>query len=419
MNVITVEKLWKRYKLGQLHQQNTMLREAIVNAITRREKKKDEGYIWALNDVNLEVPEQQVVGIIGRNGAGKSTLLKVLSRITYPTRGRIEVKGQMASMLEVGTGFHQELTGLENIYLNGSIMGMKKRETDRKIDKIVEFAGVEKFMNTPIKRYSSGMRLRLGFAVAAHLDPDVLLVDEVLAVGDAAFQRKCLKTMDDMQRGGRTVLFVSHNMAAIEALCSRVIWIDGGRIVADGETRTVIQDYMATFATAGQGQADLAKIESRGGDGQARITGFEIFDADGNLKTLICSGDGMTMRLYFTVNQPIADLHVGISLTNDLGALVTGINNWMAGDAITNIKPGRYYMDLDLDMVNLMPNNYHLTLWLKTAGQDYDVIENCVTLEIETSDYYGSGRGIDNRYGQIFLPGRWQPPHALPEVEKG
>lgn len=417
MNAITVEKLWKRYNLGQLHQQNTMLREAIVNAVTRREKKKDGGFIWALNDVNLEVAEQEVVGIIGRNGAGKSTLLKVLSRITYPTRGSIEVKGQMASMLEVGTGFHQELTGRENIYLNGSIMGMKKKQTDRKIDEIVEFAGVEKFIDTPIKRYSSGMRLRLGFAVAAHLDPDVLLVDEVLAVGDAAFQKKCLDTMDDMQRGGRTVLFVSHNMAAIESLCSRVIWIDGGRVVADGETRQIIQDYMATFATAGQGQADLAKIESRGGNGHGRITGFEIFDTDGNLKTLICSGDAMTMRVYFTIHEPIADLHVGVTFTNDLGALVTGINNWMSGDAITNIGVGKYYIDLDLDMINLMPNNYHLTLWLKTAGQEFDVLENCVTLEIETSDYYGSGRGINSRFGQIFLPGRWQPPHPLPGAQ--
>ncbi|MCB1182545.1 ABC transporter ATP-binding protein [bacterium] len=416
MNAITVTDLWKQYKLGQLHNQHTMLREAIINAVRRRSADQAAESFYALSGVNFAVAENEIVGIIGRNGAGKSTLLKVLSRITYPTRGSIEVRGKLSSMLEVGTGFHEELTGRENIYLNGSIMGMSKKDTDRKLDQIVAFSGVEKFVDTPIKRYSSGMRLRLGFAVAAHLEPDVLLVDEVLAVGDAAFQRKCLQTMDELQRGGRTVLFVSHNMAAIESLCTRVIWIDGGKVVDDGEPREVIGRYMETFATASQGQADLEAIESRGGTGQARVTGFEILDADGDLKNIVRSGDAMTMRVHFRVHETIADLHVGVNVTNDLGALVSGINNWMAGDAITNIAPGRYAMDLDVDLFNPMPGRYHISLWLKTAGQTYDSLENCVTLDVDTSDWYGTGRGIDSRFGQVFLPARWRAPRKLPET---
>src|SRR5206468_10115511 len=197
--------------------------------------------IWALKDVSFKVQEGEVLGIIGRNGAGKSTLLKVLSKITYPTSGKMKVNGRLAALLEVGTGFHGELSGRENIFLNGSILGMTRKEIEAKLDAIVSFAGVERFLDTPVKHYSSGMFLRLGFAVAAHLEPDVLLVDEVLAVGDAAFQKKCLNAMDEMRSGGRTVLFVSHNLAAVENLCSRALWIDNGQIRLDGKPKDVIE----------------------------------------------------------------------------------------------------------------------------------------------------------------------------------
>src|ERR1700686_4251577 len=220
---ITVEELSKRYELGAL-QHETQLRDQLVHFLRapfRRRAPKE--ILWALRDVSFKVDEGEVVGIIGRNGAGKSTLLKILSKITYPTSGRVRARGRVASLLEVGTGFHEELTGRENIFLNGSILGMSRKEVERKLDAIVEFSGVERFIDTPIKRYSSGMRLRLGFAGAAQLDPDNLIVDEVLAVGDAQFQKKCLATMGDLRRGGRTVLFVSHNLAAVENLCSRGI----------------------------------------------------------------------------------------------------------------------------------------------------------------------------------------------------
>lgn len=229
MRRIEVQGLSKRYQLGQA-QHDQMLRERLVEMIKRPFGGiKETESVWALRDVSFDADEGEVIGFVGRNGAGKSTLLKILSRITYPTSGEVKVNGRVASLLEVGTGFHDELTGRENIYLNGSILGMQKREVEQRFNAIVDFSGVEQFIDTPIKHYSSGMRLRLGFAVAAHLEPDVLIVDEVLAVGDAGFQKKCIQTMEGLRNSGRTVLFVSHNLAAVENLCSRGIWIDEGR----------------------------------------------------------------------------------------------------------------------------------------------------------------------------------------------
>src|SRR6267154_954903 len=234
---LEIQGLSKRYRLGQA-QHDQMLRERLVEMIKRPwGDRKEAESIWALRDVSFDADEGEVIGIVGRNGAGKSTLLKILSRITYPTSGEVKVNGRVASLLEVGTGFHDELTGRENIYLNGSILGMRKREVEERFDAIVDFSGVEQFIDTPIKHYSSGMRLRLGFAVAAHLEPDVLIVDEVLAVGDAGFQKKCIQAMEGLRNSGRTVLFVSHNLAAVENLCSRGIWIDAGKVRMDGAAK--------------------------------------------------------------------------------------------------------------------------------------------------------------------------------------
>src|SRR5882724_1962350 len=239
--IIKVQQLGKTYEIGTRKPAYGTLRDTIAAAV-RAPIKRLRGYvrpaetIWALKDVSFEVMPGEVVGIIGRNGAGKSTLLKVLARITEPTTGRAELYGRVASLLEVGTGFHPELTGRENVYLNGAILGMSKAEIDRKFDEIVAFAELEKFLDTPVKRYSSGMYMRLAFAVASHLEPEILLVDEVLAVGDAAFQKKCLGKMEEVAKEGRTVLFVSHNMTAIRSLCRRVFWLDNGEIVETGET---------------------------------------------------------------------------------------------------------------------------------------------------------------------------------------
>jgi lipopolysaccharide transport system ATP-binding protein len=226
------------------------LRESLTGAFTwaGRAASTEQTTLWALDDVSFEVARGEVIGIIGANGAGKSTLLKILSRITKPTRGRVEIRGRVGSLLEVGTGFHAELTGRENVYLNGSILGMKRREIDQRFDEIVAFAEMDRFLDTPVKRYSSGMYMRLAFAVAAHLDPEILLVDEVLAVGDAAFQAKCIGKMGDVSRAGRTVLLVSHNMAAIQGLCSTAVWLDGGGVAAQGETHAVVRQYLQRAA---------------------------------------------------------------------------------------------------------------------------------------------------------------------------
>ena len=408
-DAIVVEKISKKYELGAL-QRDTMLRERLVSLLRSPFKKGPggENTLWALRDVSFKVAVGEVVGIIGRNGAGKSTLLKVLSKITYPTSGRMKVNGRVASLLEVGTGFHEELTGRENIFLNGSILGMKKDEVTSKLDSIISFAGVERFVDTPIKRYSSGMRLRLGFAVAAHLDPDVLIVDEVLAVGDAGFQKKCLDTMEDLRSGGRTVLFVSHNMAAVENLCTRGIWIDGGRVRQDGPTRDVIESYMSTFADAQQ-SADLSQIQSRRGNGEIRYTGFEFRSKDGQPQTVTRSGDGITLRFFYHAKQPILRPSFGFRLYTELGTLITETSTWHHGLHISEIPAGDGHIDLEIDSLNLMPARYLFSLWLTgDGGHIFDGLEHCVKLEVESANIYNSGHSLDSRFGVVFFPQRWR-----------
>lgn len=408
---IVVEGLSKKYRLGE-HRGETMLREALVRFAKSPFRRNDsESILWALRDVSFQVDAGEVVGIVGRNGAGKSTLLKVLSRITYPTSGSVKAIGRMASLLEVGTGFHEELTGRENIYLNGSIMGMKRREIDSRMDEIVAFAGVERFLDTPIKRYSSGMRMRLGFAVAAHLDPDILLVDEVLAVGDTQFQKKCLDTMSELHSSGRTVLFVSHNMAAVENLCQRAIWIDNGRIRLDGPTSEVIKAYMTTFATAQRGGASLEHVESRIGSGDARFTGVEFLDACGRPVNFVRSGDHITIRIHFRVRTAVRDVLVGVEINTDMGMRLVATNNYATGFHVTEAGPGETYMDLEIDFLNLMPGRYFLSLWLGPNHNFYDGLQNCIIMDVEPFDFYNTGKGIDKRWGMIFLPCRWKSDH--------
>jgi len=266
---ITVRGLSKRYTIGQLQGAYGTLRDAMAataRRLVRGERVTEEREIWALRDVSFDVPQGTVLGIIGRNGAGKSTLLKILTRITTPTEGRVEIRGRVGSLLEVGTGFHPELTGRENVYLNGSVLGMKRREIAVKFDDIVAFSGVEKFIDTPVKRYSSGMSVRLAFAVAAHLEPEILLVDEVLAVGDAEFQRRCLGRMEDLSESGRTVIFVSHQMQAVTRLCDRAILLDEGQIVGEGESSELVARYLQEGYGTGSSRVWLDLAEAPGGD---------------------------------------------------------------------------------------------------------------------------------------------------------
>ena len=282
---IEAHALSKRYQLGQMQAAYGTLRDSLARTsarMTGREKPPKREEIWALRDVSFNVREGEVLGVIGRNGAGKSTLLKILTRITTPTAGRAVIRGRVGSLLEVGTGFNPELTGRENAFLNGSILGMKRREIQRKLPDIVEFSGIEKFIDTPVKRYSSGMHVRLAFSVAAHLEPEILLVDEVLAVGDAEFQQRCLGRMEAFGGTGRTVLFVSHNMQTINQLCERVIWLDGGSIMEDGNPSQVVTQYLQSASYATGAYASFPDDESAPGDDLARLLSVRVVDRGGN-----------------------------------------------------------------------------------------------------------------------------------------
>ena len=409
-NSIEVRELGKRYRIGG-GAQSTQLRETIIAFLRGASERDDDNEsIWALRDVSFHVPEGEVVGIIGRNGAGKSTLLKILSRITRPTLGSIKVRGRVSSLLEVGTGFHDELTGRENVYLNGSILGMRKREVDQRFDEIVDFAGVERFLDTPIKRYSSGMRLRLGFAVAAHLDPDVLIVDEILAVGDAGFQRKCLAAMEGLHSGGRTVLFVSHNMAAVENLCSRAIWIDAGSVRMDGSANDVLQSYLASYAGAEVSGTEL-QLENRVGTGEIRFTGIEYRNADGTPGITVRSGDPVTLRLFYRAEHTVRYPSFGLRMYTTMGTLITETGTWHHGMVISEVAAGDGHIDLEVELLNLLPGRYSLSLWA-TSASGTPIFDGDVRtwFDVEVSDIYGGGRALDGRSGIVYFPQKWRLP---------
>ncbi len=296
--IIKVENVGKQYRIGARQASYTTLRESLTSAFRaplnwiRQNGKPEDDIIWALKDVSFEVMPGEVVGIIGRNGAGKSTLLKILSRITEPTTGQVDLYGRVGSLLEVGTGFHQELTGRENIYLNGAILGMKRSEIERKFDEIVAFAEIEKFIDTPVKHYSSGMYMRLAFAVAAHLEPDIMIVDEVLAVGDADFQKKCIGKMGDISKHGRTILFVSHNLTAVQSLCSRAIHLEKGYIAKEGETKDVVSFYLGK-AVVGQYERIWDEPSTAPGNDEIRLRSAKVAASDG------------TSTLDINVNTPL------------------------------------------------------------------------------------------------------------------
>jgi lipopolysaccharide transport system ATP-binding protein len=408
---IIVEELSKRYEIGALRQE-TQLRDQLVRALRNPFRKRaPKEILWALRNVSFSVQPGEVVGVIGRNGAGKSTLLKILSKITYPTSGWVRAQGRVTALLEVGAGFHEELTGRENIFLNGSIMGMKKREVESKLEAIVEFSGIARFIDTPIKRYSSGMRSRLGFAVAAHLDPDVLIVDEVLAVGDAAFQKKCINAMQDMRGGGRTVLFVSHNMAAVENLCTRCMWISQGGIRLDGPVREVIEAYMGSFASSDSVSTELSAVDGRRGSGEIRFTRVEFRSLDGVLQTVTRSGKSLVIRLHYCANQPIERPAFALRIYTDLGTLVTSAGTWYHGLDIPRVPAGEGHLDLEIDSLNLVPGRYYFSLYLDSCvdRRAYDHVEHAVGLDVEEALVYGPGsKRIDSQWGLMFFPQRWR-----------
>jgi lipopolysaccharide transport system ATP-binding protein len=414
---IEINSVSKMYKIGHT---NPTLREHIMNAVTLKflQKKPEEEVLWALKNISLSINHGETVGIIGRNGAGKSTLLKVLSKITFPTFGRTRVEGRVISLLEVGTGFHDELTGRENIFLNGSILGMPKKEVRRQLDAIIEFSGVEQFIDTPIKRYSTGMRLRLGFAVAAHLDPDILIVDEVLAVGDAQFQKKCLDTIQKLRASARTILFVSHNLAAVENLCERCIWIDHGEVHMDGDSKGVIRDYTESMRDKKAVVEELEDTRTRRGNGKIRFRGFEFLSPEGIVQKIIRAGDAVVMRFHYTAHEPVAFPSFGFKMYTEAGVLVTATSTSHHSIYIPSVEVGDGYLDLKIPSLNLLAARYVISLWVtdQSGAVVFDNVEGAVTFEIDTANLYNANWQADSRFGIVYFPQKWDL-SGMPVVE--
>jgi lipopolysaccharide transport system ATP-binding protein len=385
---IRVQRVGKQYQIGSRARYRT-IRETLVdgfrNAATSlgRPRKQAEKF-WALRDVSFDVAHGDVVGIIGRNGSGKSTLLKILSRIVEPTTGCIDLEGRVGSLLEVGTGFHPDLTGRENVFLSGAILGMRKTEIASKFDEIVEFAEVDRFIDTQVKHYSSGMYMRLAFSVAAHLEPDILVVDEVLAVGDAAFQKKCLGKMGTVARHGRTVLFVSHNMGAVVSLCSRAILLDSGQMLMESDPITVAARYQATLTAPAQ-TSDLATAEHFG-NGKARFVALRCIPErrDGSVREMMCPGSRLRIETSIACTAPVESANVGITIYDATGYRLIDANTAMQGRFVS-MKPGdEAVVDFTLDDVRLKPGTYLVGLWMGRGNiEDIDGILYATTLEVE------------------------------------
>lgn len=411
---IRVENLGKLYRIGQQEPYKT-LRDVLTDAMFTPFRRlfgnlnsddlqcairnpQSEGWIWALKDVSFEVEQGEVIGIIGRNGAGKTTLLKILSQITGPTEGYADVRGRVGSLLEVGTGFHPELTGRENVYLNGAILGMKKEEIDRKFDEIVSFAEVEKFIDTPVKRYSTGMQVRLAFAVAAHLEPEILLVDEVLAVGDARFQKRCLGKMDDVAKSGRTVLFVSHNMQAVSLLCNRAILLEEGKVVADGPARQVVSEYLATESK--QAAQETWSSENAPGNEVVKLRSVRTLNEEREVSHEFNMGEAITLEVEFWCLRK-ARILTSFHVYNDQGMLLFTTENLHNEWGQIEYEPGFYQCSCTIPSNLFIDGRYYATVYLSRGpGARIDVHEpEVISFEVKDDgsgrgDYMGEWRGL-------------------------
>jgi lipopolysaccharide transport system ATP-binding protein len=419
---IRVENMGKQYRIGE-QERYKALRDVLAQMMTapfrrltnRSSAAGDPQFIWALNDVSFEVKHGEVIGIIGRNGAGKSTLLKILSRVTEPTEGYAEIHGRIGSLLEVGTGFHPELTGRENVFLNGAILGMKKTEIKRKFDEIVAFAEVERFIDTPVKRYSSGMYLRLAFAVAAHLEPEILLVDEVLAVGDATFQKKCLGKMGEVAKEGRTVLFVSHGMDAIRSLCKRVIWLDGGRIVADGEGSRVVSDYLDAMSRTAQEARSTASIAQANRDGQLlSVEKVVLKDAGKQISHRFPFGSEICVEIHFYALRPIEKpcFWVGIGEESSLFGAISLLDG-----VVPESIDGHGIIKCVFHDVRLLPRFYNIYMGIRDQNGTSVIFPSTCVSHLEVTGSPGElglhGEIADafiKTCAPFFIPYRWELP---------
>jgi len=420
---IRASKLSKQYAIRSTRSHDT-LRDLIVSKLRRPlARTPSTRVIWALKNISFEVSPGEVVGIVGRNGAGKSTLLKILSRITVPTSGRAEIRGDVGSLLEVGTGFHPELSGRENIFLNGAILGMSRAEIRRKFDDIVAFAQVERFIDTPIKRYSSGMFVRLAFSVAAHFEPDILLVDEVLSVGDQEFQRRSTGRMHEIAEEGRTVLFVSHNLAAVSALCPRSILLERGSVVLDGETRDVLEQYASSIQ--GLAAVPLADRQDRRGNGRLRFTSISVEGPRGPVRI----GDPVTITLGYRAEEWCRGVEASIAVKGPLGEPLLLCHSRASGKSF-GIVQGDGLLTCSLPVLPLLPAVYTVNIFANSGGavgdggEILDWLQDAATFEVLESDHLGHGYLPPTSHGYIAVQQTWDstPPadHAVsPPVTMG
>lgn len=408
---ISVRDLSKEYRIGAKAEKYKTLRDSLASMASaplrlfaRGGRRRSDERIWALRDVTFAVQPGEVVGLIGRNGAGKSTLLKILARITEPTSGVAEIHGRVGSLLEVGTGFHPELTGRENIYLNGAILGMRRNEITRKFAEIVAFSEIEQFIDTPVKKYSSGMYLRLAFAVAAHLEPEILLVDEVLAVGDAEFQKKCLGKMGDVAREGRTVLFVSHNMPAIQALCDRAILLRQGAVAVDGPTGDVLREYLgylhASAVTAFENNPE------RRGDGSVRLTAARVLDDTGRPVERLVAGTPVTFEFAYENRIAVDRVDLSASIVNHLGIAVTHLSTRITGSSVTGLG-ARGILTCRIPRLPLPPGEYRIAIAMTHRGGDSDHIPNALAFSVDSSVFFPTGRVPRMEHGACLVMHEW------------
>jgi lipopolysaccharide transport system ATP-binding protein len=416
---ISVQNLSKRYDLGVARAGGyRTLREAVRDAVTapwrRRiqsaapvEETTPSSTLWALRDVSLDIRPGEVVGVIGRNGAGKSTFLKVLSRITEPTTGRVELRGRVGSLLEVGTGFHTELTGRENIYLNGAICGMSRGEIARKFDEIVAFSEIERFLDTPVKRYSSGMFVRLAFAVAAHMEPEILLVDEVLAVGDMTFQKKCLGKMGEVSRSGRTVLFVSHNMATVINLCEKAAVFAHGKLVHFGPCEEGVKLYVNQCNSVKEAEVDLAEHPNRRRGCTPILGRVRLLDEAGSPVTQVLSGAPVLIEVHVAPGCRIPEPHFAVGFDDPMGIRLFTVATYLTDTAPPSVRrKGR--LICRLDQLALAPGRYCLTLNAGPQGAVWtDMIDQAVWFEVVASDFFGNGKLPNPEWGRVLVRSRW------------
>ena len=415
---IRVENLSKRYRIGMKDEIHDTFAGALTSFIRspaknmRRLRRMSrfveddaQDIIWALKDVSFEVKTGEVVGIIGRNGAGKSTLLKILSRITEPTSGRAEICGRVSSLLEVGTGFHPELTGRENVYLNGTILGMRKGEIDHKLDQIVDFSGVEKFIDTPVKFYSSGMQVRLAFSVAAHLEPNILLIDEVLAVGDIEFQKKCLGKMENVAESGRTILFVSHQMEAVEALCNRVVLFEHGKLALEGNTNEVVSTYINRSLEKAT-STHLGKRVDRTGQGEYRAEKIWITNSSGNCVSTARPGDSINIHLLIKPsggNAPEITAACSLSFKDRRGNYLFTLSSKFIGKSVKLI--GETELRWTIDELPLTAGDYKCNVYISYGSTKsvIDFIPDAYVLSVAPADFFGIGKVAQKSKDRIFV----------------